>query len=237
MCGINGIPFANSRSNSYNQPMPDQISDPTPAQPMPNPAATPASTPIAATPISPPTPTPPSEPPTEFHIGEEFGTAKRNLPPAGIVLICIAVVAIVVAIIAFQQRAKPQGGGSIDFVSAAEVPGQNVVFVAVTITLHNTADKSLWIHTLKAQLTAVDGHTYDDEAASAVDLDRYFHAFPVLKESSEPPLPPETKLLPGATQRGTIMFSFPLTKEAFDQRKSLAVTIQPYDQLLPVVLK
>ena len=33
------------------------------------------------------------------------------------------------------------------------------------------------------------------------------------------------------------MFSFPATKEAFDQRKSLAVTIQPYDQPLPIVLK
>ena len=84
---------------------------------------------------------------------------------------------------------------------------------------------------------SADGHTYEDEAASAVDLDRYFQAFPALKESSEPPLPPETKLLPGATQRGTIMFSFPVTKEALDQRKGLEVSIQPYDQPLPVVLK
>jgi hypothetical protein len=179
----------------------------------------------------------PAQPPIPFNIGEEFGTAKRNLPPAGIVLICIAVVAIVVAIISFQERAKPQGAGSIDLVSAAEVPGQKMLLVAVTLTLRNNANNSLWIHTLKAQLTGADGQTYEDEAASAVDLDRYFQAFPVLKESSEAPLPPETKILPGATQRGTIMFSFPLTKEAFDQRKSLTVTIQPYDQPLPVVLK
>ena len=217
--------------------MPDQVSDPTPAQPTPDPAAMPSSAPTSVAPTATPTPAPPFEPPTDFHIGDEFGTAKRNLPPAGIVLICIAAVAIVVAIVSFQQRAKPQGAGSIDLVSAAEVPGQNVLLVAVTLTLHNNANNSLWIHTLKAQLTDADGHTYEDEAASAVDLDRYFQAFPVLKESSEPPLPPETKILPGATQRGTIMFSFPLTKEAFDQRKSLAVTIQPYDQPLPVVLK
>ena len=209
--------------------MSDQAPDAsTPTQSTPNPAATPIST---------PTPQAPAVPPTDFHIGEEFGTAKRNLPPAGIVLICIAAVAIVVAFIAFQQRAKPQGAGSIDLVTAAEVPGQNTILVAVTLTLHNTANISLWIHTLKAQLTAADGHTYEDEAASAVDLDRYFQAFPVLKESSEPPLSPEMELLPGATKRGTIMFSFPVTKEAFNQRKSLTVTIQPYDQPLPVVLK
>jgi hypothetical protein len=103
--------------------------------------------------------------------------------------------------------------------------------------LRNTADKPLWIHTLKARLTTADNQTFDDDAASAVDLDRYFQAFPALKESSEPPLSPETKLLAGAEQRGTIIVGFKVAKDAFDQRKSLTVTIQPYDQVLPVVLK
>jgi len=188
-------------------------------------------------PVPPSPPEPIVEPVTEFHIGDEFGTARRNLPPAGIVLICIAAVAVVVGIFAFQQRQKPQGAGSIDFVAAAEVPGQNMTLAAITMTLRNTADKPLWIKTLRAQLTTANGNTFDDAAASAVDLDRYYQAFPALKESSEPPLPPETKLLAGAEQRGTIIVSFKMTKEAFDQRKSLTVTIQPYDQVLPVVLK
>jgi hypothetical protein len=186
-----------------------------------------------------PLPPPPSgpEPITEFHIGDEFGTAKRNLPPAGIVLICIAAVAMVVGIFAFKERPKPQGAGSIDFVAASEVPGQNMVLAAITMTLRNTAARPLWIKTLKARLTTADDKTLDDEAASVVDLDRYFQAFPALKESSEPPLSPETKLLAGAEQRGTIIVGFKVTKETFDQRKSLIVTIQPYDQVLPVVLK
>ena len=189
-------------------------------------------------PIPPPSPPPPPpEPITEFHIGEEFGTGRRNLPPAGIVLICLAVVALIVGIFAFTGRPKPQGAGSIDFVAAAEVPGQNMIMAAITFTLRNTADKPLWIHTIKAKLTNADDKTFDDDAASAVDLDRYFQAFPALKESSEPPLSPETKLLAGAEQRGTIIVSFKVTKESFDQRKSLTVTIQPYDQALPVVLK
>jgi len=213
--------FSNPPPNFYNRPMPDSPTGPTPAEPTP-PATAPGQLP---------------QPITEFHIGDEFGTAKRNLPPARIVLICIAAVAVVIAIVAFHQRPKPQGAGAIDFVAAAEVPGQNTVLVAITLTLHNTADRSLWIHTLKAQLTTADGRNYEDEAASAVDLDRYFQALPALKESSEKPLSPETKLQPGATQTGTIVVSFPITKEAFDQRKSLAVTIQPYDQPLPVVLR
>jgi hypothetical protein len=58
-----------------------------------------------------------------------------------------------------------------------------------------------------------------------------------LKESAEPPLSPETKMPPGSEKRGTIIVSFKGTKEAFDQRKSLSVSIQPYDQPLPIVLK
>jgi hypothetical protein len=193
------------------------------------------SAPAPSTP-APPAPAP-AAPITDFNIGEEFGTAKRNLPPLPIVLLCIAAVAIVVGIFAFHQRAKPQGNGSVDFVSAAEVPNQGIVLAAITFTFHNTADRSLWIHTLKADLTTADGHSYEDEAASAVDVDRYLQAFPPLKESSEPPLPPETKLPAGTEKKGTIIVSFPVSKEAFDQRKSLTVTIQPYDQPLPIILK
>jgi hypothetical protein len=192
---------------------------------------------MADQPVPPPTQLPPpAEPITEFNIGDEFGTAKRNLPPAGIVLLCIAAVALIVGIFAFKERAKPQGAGSIDFVTAAEVPGQNLVLSAVTITLHNSGEKTLWIHTLKARLTTAEGKTFDDEAASGVDLDRYAQSFPVLKENAQPPLLPETKIAAGGEHKGTIVVSFPVTKQAFDERKSLTVTIQPYDQPLPVVL-
>jgi hypothetical protein len=185
---------------------------------------------------APPPTGPPPKSQTDFHIGQEFGTGRRNLPPAGIVLLCIAVIAIIVGGFAYFNRAKPQGAGSIDFVTGVEVTGQNSTMVAITLTLHNSGEKPLWIHSIKAQLTDADGKTFEDEAASSVDFGRYFQAFPVLKENTQPPLPPETKLLPGAEQKGTIIVSFPITKDALDKRKSIAVTIQPYDQPLPVVL-
>jgi hypothetical protein len=187
----------------------------------------------------PPEPRTPTEPVTDFNIGDEFGTAKRNLPPARIVLVAIAIVAVIVAIVAYRGRPQAQGAGSIRFVTAVELPGQSpaVTLAAITFTLLNSTEKSLWVRSLKAQLTAADGHSYEDEAASAVDLDRYYQLFPSLKESSEPPLPPETKLSPGAESRATIVVSFPVTKEIFDRRKSLEVEIQPYDQPLPIILK
>ena len=187
-----------------------------------------------------PSPAPPPgsepEPVTEFHIGDEFGTAKRTLPPAGIVLLCIAAVAVVLGIVAFVERPKPQAAGSIDFISAAEVPDQNLILAAVTLTLRNAGEKPLWIRTLKARLTTSDGKTFNDDAASGVELDRYAQAFPVLKQNAQPPLLPETKIMPGRDQHGTLVVSFPITKQAFDQRQSLTVTIQPYDQAVPVVL-
>lgn len=183
-----------------------------------------------------PPPVPPSEPTTDFQIGEEFGTAKRNLPPAGILAICVAGVAVILGIFAFVQRAKPQGGGSIDSVTAAEVPDQNMILSAVTLTLRNSGEKPLWIHTIKARLTTADGKTYDDDAASGVELDRYAQSFPVLKQNAQPPLLPETKILPGGEHHGTVVVSFPVTPQAFEGRKSLAISIQPYDQPLPVVL-
>ncbi len=170
-----------------------------------------------------------------INIGEEFGTARRNLPPARIVAITLAGVAIILGAIAFLGRAKPQGDGSVDNIAAAEVPDQNSVLVAVNVTLRNSGEKPLWIRTVKATLKT-DERDFTDEAASAVDFDRYFEAFPALKAHALRALVPETKILPGARVQGTVVVSFPVRLDAFDRRKSLSVAIQPYDQPLPVVL-
>src|SRR2546425_5797486 len=92
------------------------------------------------TPATPPaSPAPPEqgaapEQPIPFDIGEEFGTAKRNLPPAKVVAIVLGVAAVVVAIFAFVQRAKPQGGGSIDNISAGENSASKWVVSAAKCT-------------------------------------------------------------------------------------------------------
>jgi hypothetical protein len=184
--------------------------------------------------------TPPSKRPVAqrgptIRIGDEFGTAKRNLPPVKILVIALAGVLVVAGIIAFLQRAKPQAAGSLDNVMAVQIPGQTASLVALTFTLHSSGEKSLWVHSIQGKLTAPSGEQTSD-AVSAVDFDRYYQAFPELKANAQPALSPEDKLQPGQELKRTVIVSFPVTLDVFNQRKSVSVIIQPYDQPVPVVL-
>jgi len=71
---------------------------------------------------------------------------------------------------------------------------------------------------------------------SAVDFDRYYQAFPALKANTQPALSPEDKLQPGEEVKRTVIVGFPVTLENFNQRRSVSVVIQPYDQPVPVTL-
>jgi hypothetical protein len=170
-----------------------------------------------------------------IHVTEDMAAPERKLPPAKIVLITLGVLAVVLAIYGFLGRAKPQGAGSLDNIAAIEVPNQNSMLVAITVTLHNSGEKPLWIHTIQGKLKTATNE-YSDDAASAVDFDRYFQAFPPLKQNAIAALMPETKIMPGNEARGTVVVSFPVTQAEFDKRQSLSVIIQPYDQPLPVTL-
>jgi hypothetical protein len=182
-----------------------------------------------------PPPSQPSESATGFRIGEEFGTAKKNLPPARIVLIGVGIVLVVGAILAFFQRPQPSATGSIDQMVSVEIPNQGSVMAAINVSFRNNGVKPFWIHTIKAELDTANG-TFSDDAASPVDFDRYYQAFPALKQYAIQPLEREAKIEPGAQIQGTIVVSFPVTPEAFAGRKVLKVIVQPYDQPAPLVL-
>jgi hypothetical protein len=188
-----------------------------------------------------PAPPPPAQPPQRvpagptINIADEFGTAKRSLPPVKVLLLATAGVLLIAGAASFLQRAKPQAAGSLDNVTAAEIPGQGAVLVALTFTLHNSGEKTLWVHGIQGKLVTSSGEQSSD-AVSAVDFDRYYQAFPGLKANAQPALAPEDKLRPGQEAKRTVMVSFPVTLEIFNQRRSVSVIIQPYDQPLPVVL-
>jgi hypothetical protein len=179
----------------------------------------------------PPTP----NPQTNFDIGEEYGTARKSLPPAGIVAICVAVIAAIVGVYALTNRARAVSTGSIDDVVAVPMPGQEMVMVALNISLQNNEQKPTWIKSISVAAD-VGGNKQTDEAAPAVDVQRYFQSLPDLKQHALDLLTPETRISPGSKIAGTIVVSFPVNSEAFAARKSLTVTVTPYDEL-PIVIR
>ncbi len=167
-------------------------------------------------------------------ITEEFDSAKRTLPPAAPVAIALVVVAIVVGVMAFLFRSKPVAQGGIDAVYFSEPAGMTNGMVLLQLTLRNVTDKTLYIKTITANLKT--DQELSDNPASPGDYERYFMAYPDLKEHSTQPLVVETKIAPGAEQKGSVLVSFPVTREQFEARKGLNVTIEPYDQN-PIVLR
>lgn len=196
--------------------------------------------PVPPVPIQPPAAAPDATPkvpagPT-INIGEEYGTAKKNLPPAKIVLIAVGAVLVVVLIGSFLKRAKPQAGGSLDSFVAVEIPGQTSTMVALTFTVNNTSDKTFYVRTLGGSVKSSTGEDFKADAVSAVDFERYFQAFPTLKNGALPALTPEAEIPVGGSVSRTIIVAFPVALDAFNQRKSLSVIIWPYNYTVPVVL-
>jgi hypothetical protein len=206
--------------------------DPTSGTPAGTPSANPPAT-SSATPTAPAPPKPPAA--HTINIGAEFGTAKRNLPPAKIVLLAIGAVLVVVAIASVIKRPQPQGSGSLDNVVPAEIQGQGSTMVALTFTLRNTSEKIFYVHEIEAKLKTAETES-TSEAVSAVDFPRYFQAFPALQNGALPPLVPETKLQPGEEVKRTVIVAFPVDLQAFYKRQSVSVVIHPYDQQVPVTL-
>jgi len=193
-----------------------------------------------AEPSSPPSPqAEPSSAPNpqlDFDIGEEYGTARKNLPPARIVAISLAAVVAIVAVYALTHRAHALSSGTIDDVVVVPVAGQDMVMVAINVSLENNSAKPSWIHTIQVALDTNNGR-FTDDASPAVDAERYFQAFPDLKRHALDFLKPEMRLDPGSKVSKTIVVSFPVTEEAFNARKSLTVTVAPYDEVPVVITK
>jgi len=190
-------------------------------------------------PIVPPPPAAsPSDPvqPTDFDISEEYGTARKNLPPAGIVAICLGVVAIAVVVYALTHRAHTVSSGTLDDIVAVEVPDQQMVMVAINVSIQNNEDKPLWLKTMQVS-AEVNGQKLTDDPSPAVDAQRYLQAFPALKQHALDLLTPEMRINPRGKLSGTLVVSFPVKADAFAARKSLTVTVTPYDELPIVIAK
>jgi hypothetical protein len=170
-------------------------------------------------------PQPEAEP---VFVQDEIDSTKWSMPPWGVVGIVLLVIFIGVGIVSYLMRPKPKATGSIDDVFAVAMSG-NSVMCTMKVTLHNIGGKPLWIQDIKAALNTDQGQ-FTDTAANAVDFPRYFEAFPDLREHTITPMKVEDRIAPGEQERGSVMATFPVSIDQFNARKSISVTIKPYDQ-------
>lgn len=166
---------------------------------------------------------------------DEIDSAKWSMPPWGVVGVVLLVIFIAIGVVSYLMRPKPKALGAIDDVFAVAMPN-NQVMSTMKVTLHNVGGKPIWIKDIKVTLKTDKGE-FSDTAANAVDFPRYFQAFPDLREHTITPMKVEDQIRPGEQERASVMATFPVDIDQFNGRKSITVTIQPYDQAAVLITK
>src|SRR5690349_21684297 len=85
----------------------------------------------------------------DFDIREEYGTARKNLPPVWIVAICVLVVAGIALIYAFTHKPTAHSTGNIEDVTTVAVPGQDMTLVAINVSIQNQENKPEWVKSIE----------------------------------------------------------------------------------------
>jgi hypothetical protein len=184
-----------------------------------------------ASPLSNPGSNPSADPGDAGHVPmtEEFDSFKHTMPSAGPVIIGMVLLAIAIGAAAYFLRATPVSSGSIDQAFAVNVPGQDLALATVQLSLTNLSKKPLFLKNVKITIRTGKGELSDD-FGSVSDFERYFQAFPDLRQHSIAGLTRESRIAPGGQLSGSVVVSFPVTKESFDSRQGMTATVSYYDQ-------
>ena len=124
-------------------------------------------------------------------ITEEFDSPRRTLPAVLPLAIALVVVVVFIVGVAYIFRSKPVAQGQIDQrLSISRRTTKKVSphsMLAIQVSLKAVGDKPLYIKDITADLKTGD-NSYTDEAASPSDYDRYFQAYPDLRDHAMKPL-------------------------------------------------
>lgn len=188
-------------------------------------------------------------------MGEEMDSARWTLPPIVPVVIAAGVLGIILGSYLLASKKPPTSSGTITRFQAIPIHteskgsigiGQegmvtnNVekydqMVIGVHLNIHNATQKPMYVKDVEAKLTTDTGEEKSDEAAPAADYDVLFQAYPQLKQDAIAPIKAESTIPAGTTQEGMAIFSFPVTKDVWDKRKSLKIAVNLYDHA-PLVL-
>ena len=166
------------------------------------------------------------------YVYEMDSTRPSLLKPIGIAVVIIAICALAVL---YFTRIPPAASGKIEKVIPVEQVTKDRVLVTIEASVRNQAQHDIFVRGVDAKITTPQGEA-SDVPAPVTDLQRYFSAYPELKQSDAPPLADNFKISPGEEQKGMFVVGFPVPKDAFDKRQSLEVTIHFYNQR-PLVIK
>jgi len=187
-------------------------------------------------------------------MSEELDSPRWSLPPLVPVLIAAVVLGVIVGVYLLSSRQPPTSTGSAIRVVALPLhieskgsvaPGQqgtldqnvekrDAVLVNIALDVKNAIGKPMYIKGIEGKLVGEKGE-FNDSAAPASDYERIVQAYPQLNIPDVKPLQSESSIPANANQRGVVIFSFPVSREDWDKRKSLQATVNFYDHA-PLVI-
>jgi hypothetical protein len=169
--------------------------------------------------------------------GEDYAKGSSHVVLATVIAAVVVSIAIAIYVIAGQK--PPMASGEIEQVwvhpqhtetsgldaNGAPRPQESFdqVYVFALVKLHNRSKQPLFLHNITANATLNDG-IHSSYAATAVDYDRVFLAYPEMPAPHGKALSMETTIDPGQTVEGSIVSAFRLTRQEWDARKDLNFT-------------
>ena len=208
-----------------------------------------ATDPITPKPTPPPTPptTPPTTPPRAPKLAQidPPHPLRAALPALGIAALVAAIAA---ALLLYFSHPRPVADGAIlqsstftlhtvaqanlgapGTIAPGEVSDQTYVSCVVRLNSH-LQKLPLFIQEENGTLTTADGQQLESSAARAIDIPRFFQAYPTAATIPPAPLPRETKIEPLKSAQGLVLLRFPVSQDVWNHRKSAIVTITFYHQ-------
>jgi hypothetical protein len=187
-------------------------------------------------------------------MSEEFDSPRWSLPPLVPVVIAALVLGLALATYLVSSKKPPTSTGSAVRVVALPlhieskgsiVPGglgtldqdvetRDSVMVNVVLEVKNAIEKPMYLKGIQGKLVTDKGE-FTDDAAPASDYERIVQAYPEISIADVKPFQAESSIASKSDQQGLAVFSFPVTRDSWDKRKSLQATINFYDHA-PLVI-
>lgn len=170
--------------------------------------------------------------------GEELTKGTSHIVWATVIAAVVVTIAIAIYIVAEQK--PPVATGEVSRVvahmmhrettgldaSGAPMPKEEFdqVLVFTHVKLHNQSKDPIFLHQVMANVTLDDG-VHSSYAATPVDYERLFKAYPELSALHGNSIPLEKTIESGDTLEGDFVTSFRMTKEQFEARKAMDYSI------------